>query len=241
MTSRPINGRLSLGDYISLLAIVIGVSIFAVYVADQLRQYNFVDIKQPVETDKDTYRIGEVVYGFFYGEVYTNNQPVVLRRMECATQRMSLVPVVASSASPVKLTGKKTPIIKLDSGALSVKGVNFEPDTGCFIEMCNVYSIQPIFGNLRSLGECYNTAKFNIVTAREPEQPSRGEAVETSPSIEQAPAMPRETQGLTEEQAETQTFQGAAVKPDNERGQASERNPVYEFITSLFRRGGENT
>lgn len=208
--------HLSVGDIIALVAVLFGLVVLGIYYSDQVREYNFVDIRQPVELDKDEYKVGDVIYGFFYGEIYTNNQPVVLRRLECANQRFSIVPVVTSSAVPTKLTGKKVPILKLEPASISVRGANFEPDTDCFIEMCSTYSIQPVFGNVRSLGECYYTDKFNITAADVPAQQPREEATVTAPSAPSVPAVPRESKGVTVEQGQTQTIQGTTVRPDSE-------------------------
>jgi hypothetical protein len=180
---------LSIADIISIIAIIFGVVVLALYAIDQARDYNFVDIHQPVELSKNEYRIGEMVSGFFYGEIYTNNQPVVLRRIECKNQRLTLRPVTVSSATASKLTGKKVPIVKLTEAALSVEGAEIEPDTDCIIHICSTYKVQPVFGNPRILDECYITEKFSIVKKDAPkkDEKTRPSSNVTIPSIEANP------------------------------------------------------
>lgn len=190
--------RLGVADIISILAILFGIAIVALYVHEANREYNFVDIKEPVELDQDTYRVGDLVSGFFYGEIYTNNQPVILRRLECKDQRFSLRPVVISSATASRLTGKKVPIVVLDNTSLAVEGAAIEPDTDCYIDICSTYRVQPVFGNVRSLDECYKTDKFSIVAKESEPAPSREEPASEG-TYNQTPATRLETSPETED------------------------------------------
>lgn len=183
--------RLTIGDVISICAVVFGLVVLGIYIYDQSREYNFVDIKTPVELDSKDYKVGELVSGFFYGNIYTNNQPIVLRSIDCRNHRYSLTPVVVSSAKKAQLTGKKTSIVKLDSSSLSVKGAEFEPDTDCVINICSTYRVQPVFGNIRSLNECYFTESFNIV-AKDKKLPKPKKESNQSKEVQVTPAVPIE-------------------------------------------------
>mgnify|MGYP003122166014 CR=1 FL=1 len=215
--------RVSVGDIISVVAIIFGLIVVYIYITDQKREYNFVDIKQPVELDKDAYKVGEVINGFFYGEIYTSNQPIIVRRLECKDQRLSLRPIVVSGASPSKLTGKKVPIIELSESALSVDGATIEPDTNCTLIICNSYQVQPVFGNTRNLNECYATAKFEILAAEKKKQEPKDEATDQSAPVPQ-PAQPIQAAPQTEprEVEPTQLERQQAVAPREEETATAE-------------------
>lgn len=115
----------------------------------------------PIRTDKTSYRLGDVVRGTFYGEVFTTVRPVIGRTLICDKQRQALTDFVVTNSSPEKIDGRLINIVELSDQSLKVGGV-LEPDTDCIVQFAFVYSYPRILGAPRIEQVTLYTTPFDI-------------------------------------------------------------------------------
>lgn len=157
-----------LHQHTSLLDKIIGLGVlFATFflltsVYYQVRAVRLLEITSPVLLDKSQYRRGDVISGFFEGEVFTDVRPTVRRFIICAKRSYALTDRIALGGRRT-LNGKRAiDIARLGSSDLEVADTTVAPDTNCYIRFINEYKITTL-GITRTESVRYFSDTFDIV------------------------------------------------------------------------------
>lgn len=147
---------------------VIGILIFLAFIAAatdlfyRYRPMKLVEIDSPVILSQESFKLGDIVYGTFDGEVFTDEQPRVTRFIVCKNNSYELTDRFASGGRR-KLSAVNIAITRLDESDLKLAGVNFTPDTDCFIQFTNIYSLDLPISGTRTEQVRYFSDTFDIV------------------------------------------------------------------------------
>lgn len=120
-------------------------------------------VYSPVKTDKQSYRLGETVYGNFIGDRLTDNPVIFNRTLFCENMRAVLTSIRVETPPIGKISGF-APIIALDSSSLLDSNLKLRPATDCVIIFApeSVVATYLLGGERLQPDQSYSTTKFDI-------------------------------------------------------------------------------
>lgn len=155
--------KLSLPELVTMIAVSAATFAIGFHLYEAHKRLDVTTIQSPVLLTKEKYKVGEFVIGRFEGELVPNGPFTITRRLDCATQRLSLVDISSSTSERRILDGKKdTPIFRLNA-ADTASGFDIRPDTDCVVSFVNTYTRNLPLGGERVFEVRYFTEPFDII------------------------------------------------------------------------------